>query len=130
MVTPSRYQQAIFAFLQHGTGHAVVDAVPGSGKTTTLLEAAHVLPRGAKTLFVAFNAHIARELAEKLQARQIAMEGSTIHSLGKRILERTLGTRLHLEEQKYRRLAKRHLLEHDIESSRLTDQLKQLANFA
>ena len=130
MVTPSRYQQAIFAFLQHGAGHAVVDAVPGSGKTWTLLEAAYILPYGAKTLFVAFNTHIARELAEKLQARLIAMECSTIHSLGKRILERALGTRLHVEEQKYRRLAKRQLLEQGIDSARLADQLKQLANFA
>jgi DNA helicase-2/ATP-dependent DNA helicase PcrA len=129
-VLPSCYQQAIFEFLQHGSGHAVVDAVPGSGKTTTLLEAAQVLPRGAKTLFVAFNAHIARELDEKLRARQIVMECSTIHSLGKRILERALGTRPHVEEQKYRRLAKRQLLEHDIDSARLADHLRQLANFA
>lgn len=130
MIAPSRYQQAIFAFLQQGAGHAVVDAVPGSGKTWTLLEAARVLPREAKTLFVAFNVHIARELAEKLQTRQVAMECSTVHSLGKRIVERALGTRTYVDEQKYRRLAKRFLLERGIESARLADQLKQLATFA
>jgi hypothetical protein len=58
------------------------------------------------------------------------MECSTIHSRGKRILERAIGTRLHIEEQKHRRLAKQQLIEQGIDSARLADQLKPLASFA
>ena len=36
---PSAYQQAIFDFVKTGSGNAVVSAVAGSGKTSTLVEA-------------------------------------------------------------------------------------------
>ena len=41
--TPSAFQEAIFTFVEQGRGHGVVEATAGSGKTTTLVEAAHRL---------------------------------------------------------------------------------------
>jgi DNA helicase-2/ATP-dependent DNA helicase PcrA len=63
---PSKYQQAIYDFITGGTGNAVVSAVAGSGKTTTLLNAIKLIPESKSTLFLAFNKSIAKELAEKV----------------------------------------------------------------
>lgn len=37
--TWSKYQNAIFDFAQFGQGNAIVEAVAGSGKSTTIVEA-------------------------------------------------------------------------------------------
>jgi DNA helicase-2/ATP-dependent DNA helicase PcrA len=75
--TPSKYQQAIFDWIRTGTGHAVVEAVAGSGKTTTMVDA--LAMTSGKVLFTAFNAAIARELNERAPAHVTV---STLHSLG------------------------------------------------
>jgi DNA helicase II / ATP-dependent DNA helicase PcrA len=41
---PSPYQLAVFDFLVNGEGHAMVEAVAGSGKTTTILKALNYVP--------------------------------------------------------------------------------------
>lgn len=97
--TPSRYQEAIYDFVTDGTGDALVDATPGSGKTTTLVEAAKLIPDDG--LFVAFNKHIATELGERLPA---TMAASTIHSMGLKTLS-AAGLRPAVEQRKYRALA-------------------------
>lgn len=121
---PSRYQEAIFQFVQHGHGHGVVDAVPGSGKTTTLLKASAYVPAKARTLFVAFNAHIAAELGAKLKAAHLPMECSTLHSLGKRQLGNT-----RLDDKKYRQLSKEYLLSYDVVEPAAVTSLKLLVDF-
>jgi len=107
-----------------GVGHGVVDAVPGSGKTTTLLQTAVRLPVSSRALFVAFNAHTAAELAEKLYAMRAPMESSTIHSLGKRLLGKT-----RVDDKKYRNLSKEYLLSRGVMNPAATDQLKKLVDF-
>ena len=52
MFTPSAYQQAVFDWVEHGEGHAFVDAAAGSGKSTTLVQAAALLQREQKHSFV------------------------------------------------------------------------------
>ncbi len=37
----SNYQKRIFDWIENGSGHAIVDAKAGAGKTTTLVEAAN-----------------------------------------------------------------------------------------
>lgn len=71
--TWSAYQQAIFCFIEIGTGNAIVEAVAGSGKSTTLVECA----RRAKgtSLFLAFNKPIADELKKR------GVNARTFHSL-------------------------------------------------
>lgn len=41
---PSVYQEAIFDFIINGKGHGVVEAVAGSGKTTTIVKALEYIP--------------------------------------------------------------------------------------
>lgn len=75
--TPSPYQIAIWQWVEQGRGSMVVEAVAGSGKSTTIKLAARLLASGG--LFLAFNRSIATELARELPE---GMEASTIHSHG------------------------------------------------
>jgi DNA helicase-2/ATP-dependent DNA helicase PcrA len=69
----SSYQLAIFHFVANGEGNAIVVAVAGSGKSTTIIEAMK-LARG-QSIFLAFNKAIADELKRK------GVNGRTFHSL-------------------------------------------------
>ena len=75
----SKYQQAIFDWVAKGKGNAIIQAVAGSGKTTTIIQATNLIPSNQKCIFVAFNKAIADELREKLPKH---IEAKTLHSLG------------------------------------------------
>jgi DNA helicase-2/ATP-dependent DNA helicase PcrA len=96
--TPSKYQQGIFDWITNGKGNAVVEAVAGSGKTTTIVQALQRMQ--GRVLFTAFNKHIERELAARAPA---GVKVSTIHSLGFATLRKS---RRHVEidEHKARRI--------------------------
>lgn len=76
----STYQNKIFEFVQSGSGSAVVNAVAGSGKTTTIVEAANRLPKNNKVLFLAFNKAIVEELKERFKSSNISCK--TMHAYG------------------------------------------------
>lgn len=76
---PSPYQQAIFDFISFGHGNAVVEAVAGSGKTTTIVKALDLTSANSKVAFLAFNKHIAAELSKRAPDH---VHVSTLHSLG------------------------------------------------
>jgi len=78
---PSQYQLDIFDFIENGTGHGLVVAVAGSGKSTTLLQAARRI-KTRSSIFLAFNNSIAKELSHKLKEAGATMEAKTINSLG------------------------------------------------
>lgn len=65
---PSPYQQAIFDWICGGEGHAIINAVAGSGKTTTLIESIKHCYETAKgrILFLAFNKAIAEKLGREI----------------------------------------------------------------
>lgn len=69
----SEYQTSIFAFVEHGQGNAIVMAVAGSGKSTTIIEAMKLV-RGS-SIFLAFNKSIADEL------KKLGVNARTFHSL-------------------------------------------------
>lgn len=79
--TPSKYQKAVFTYIQKGKGNAVVEAVAGSGKSTTLVQAINLIDDSKKVLFLAFNVDIVKELKKKIGPRN-NIEISTLHSLG------------------------------------------------
>lgn len=115
---PSAQQQAIFDFLVRGLGHGVIKATAGSGKTTTLVEAAHRLPKGTRACFVAFNAHTAEQLKERLPS---FVEARTVHSLGLLTLRSELGKTHHemrVVKDKSQSLAE-HVLKNDARTWRL-----------
>lgn len=75
---PSKYQVQIFDWIERGRGHAVVEAVAGAGKTTSIVSAAKLVEGSG--LFLAFNKTIATHLGEKLVGT--SMQASTVHSHG------------------------------------------------
>jgi DNA helicase-2/ATP-dependent DNA helicase PcrA len=98
--TPSPYQVAIWQWVEQGRGSLVVEAVAGSGKSTTIKHAARLLSAGG--LFLAFNKSIATELAREMPAGMVA---STIHAHGFQAC-RALGKRIRVEGGKYRKMAR------------------------
>ncbi|MFV0266262.1 MAG: hypothetical protein ACK5HT_03915 [Draconibacterium sp.] len=48
-------QERIFDFVEKQTGHGIIDAVAGAGKTTTIMECARFVQDKRKILFCAFN---------------------------------------------------------------------------
>jgi DNA helicase II / ATP-dependent DNA helicase PcrA len=87
---PTSYQIEIFKFIHFEKGNAVVEAVAGSGKTTTIVEAIKNLPGRSKRkiVFVAFNKHIAEELSKRLPT---TVHSTTMHAMGLSWIRRTLG---------------------------------------
>jgi superfamily I DNA/RNA helicase len=98
---PSEYQKKIFNFILKGKGNAVVSAVAGSGKTTTLLKALEIVPKDKNVLFLAFNKSIADELNTRVpQTNNISVK--TVHGFGYGILSRYYGSEI--DNGKYRKL--------------------------
>lgn len=79
----SRNQLAVFEDFQNGTGHTVIVARAGSGKTTTLLEALNYLPEGQRALLAAFGHDIAKELRARAPTH---VDVFTLHQIGLRAL--------------------------------------------
>lgn len=75
-VTWSPYQKSVFEFAESGSGNAIVEAVAGSGKTTTIVETLRRIEfQYPSTLFLAFN----KSIAEELKSRGV--NARTFHSL-------------------------------------------------
>jgi DNA helicase-2/ATP-dependent DNA helicase PcrA len=82
---PSAYQQAIGDWAVDGEGNAVVEAVAGSGKTTTIVWLLSQLDPSLRILFLAFNKHIVRELRRRVPEH---ITVRTVHSLGLSIIRK------------------------------------------
>ena len=85
---PSKYQQAIFDWVTTGQGSAVVEAVAGSGKTTTVVEAVKLIPRTKQVVLLAFNKSIATELSNRIN--QPNVECKTLNALGYAAIRRVI----------------------------------------
>jgi len=96
---PSKYQRLFFKYLEIGRKNIVMDAVAGSGKSTTLIASLKMIPAEKQALFLAFNKAIVEEL--KIKAGNINnVEIKTLHSLGASILMKNL--RCDMQNDKYR----------------------------
>lgn len=111
MTTFTPQQEAFFEALLTTKDNLLLEAVAGSGKTTTLLtglqrlHAAGRLPAG--TLVCAFNKHIEREFAAKLEKANLSsVTVRTLNALGHRAWARTVGRNLVLDGRKPWKIAK------------------------
>ena len=77
----SKFQVAIYDFITKESGNLVVDAVAGSGKTTTILNCLKRTPEKASKIFVAFNNAIVDELKERISGIDSKATVSTMHSI-------------------------------------------------
>ena len=93
----SPFQLDIFAWVVANLGsgnHLMVEAVAGSGKTSTIVEVFHRLPAGVDARFVAFNKHIATELQRK------GLNAATLHSVGNRVVRENVLARVNVKASK------------------------------
>lgn len=104
MFKPSIYQEKIFEWFQSGVSNAAVNAVAGSGKTTSIVEGLKV-SANPNTLFAAFNKSIVEELKRRLPA---SVNVQTIHSLGYQTLRNGVRNiqKWDIDDTKYRVMAK------------------------
>jgi DNA helicase-2/ATP-dependent DNA helicase PcrA len=75
---PSKYQQAVYDHMNTGR-NLMVEAVAGSGKTTTIIGCMKFIPFGSSATFVCFNKSIAKELQARVPA---GVQACTMHSYG------------------------------------------------
>lgn len=106
---PSPEQSKVFEAILNGNGNIGMEALAGTGKTTTLVEAAMRLPENSgKQIFCAFNKSIVEELVERLVDTN--MKAKTFHSIGYGILAGHLKSRgksgyLKVENRKFKDIA-------------------------
>ena len=105
---PSKYQVDIFDFIRYGSGNAVINALAGSSKTTTIVTAAKLIPDTCNALFIAFNREIVKELEKKLDELK-NVQVKTLHSLGLLMVKRNLGFNIEIDEFKYRSFIKKNI---------------------
>lgn len=126
---PSKYQKAIFNWVESGRGDALVEAVAGSGKTTTLVEISRRLGT-SDAMFVAFNVKIVSELQARLGP---TFPACTINSLGCRALKRG-GIKLkQTDARKYNKLAYEAIKDMGLEPKQIypaTQKVESLISFA
>ncbi len=77
----SKYQRDFYAFVEHGEGSAVLVAVAGSGKTTSILNAIRLIPPTESVQLFAYNTEIATTLKEAVRGIR-HVQASTFHSVG------------------------------------------------
>lgn len=104
--TPSKFQQDIFDAITAMVNkvadfkHLVIEAVAGSGKTTTIEQSLKLIPIVFQVAFVAFNKHIASELDRRCKASGLSnVMALTLHSLGSKNLKNHF-PRIKLEKDK------------------------------
>lgn len=95
---PSKYQQAVYNHIENGNGNAVIDAVAGSGKSTTIVNAIKLIPTTNTLLFLAFNKAIVEELKMKI-GNLPNVEVRTLHSLGMSAMLKSF--KFTVDEKKY-----------------------------
>ncbi len=107
--TPSVGQQSIYDWVESGSGSGIVNAVAGSGKTYTIVNACDLIDKEKECVFLAFNKAIAVELGAKVPSH---VEAKTLNSLGHRAWVAHVG-RVMLNEKKTFELCREHLIGHE-----------------
>lgn len=100
---PSKYQQALFDFIKNGQGNALVSAVAGSGKSTSLIQAMKLIPITKDVHFFAFGRDIVADLKTKIPGSQ-NVSVSTIHSYGMKTVMSNLTNKPEIDDRKYNKL--------------------------
>jgi superfamily I DNA/RNA helicase len=106
---PSVYQTDVFNFVEFGEGNAVINAVAGSGKTTTIVKSLGRIPakpdgNPASKLFVAFNKTVVAELSTRVPKD---VKVKTMHSYGFAACRYHLGNKVQVKNDKVMEIVKR-----------------------
>lgn len=93
----SEQQEEIYRWIERGQGSAVIEAVAGSGKTTTAVEAASRVNEFLASSFVAFNKSVADQLTRRLPSH---VPACTLNALGYRAWRSYVGTNVPVDGKK------------------------------
>lgn len=134
---PSDKQAAFFRWVETGRGSAILKAVAGSGKSTSIVRALPSIPAFKQVLILAFNAPVAKEMREKIAALGEELgrdfrnvEAATFHARGFRSLTRHFGrdAKVEVDDGKVRKILKDRLSEAEYEA--YGDFVAKLVGFA
>lgn len=95
----SKYQKAVFEFVENTNKSAVINATAGGGKTTVLVEASKIAMKKGSVLFLAFNKSIAQELGRKMEGTGV--ECKTLHSHGFRAIQKKMNFGCEIDDRKW-----------------------------
>lgn len=98
----SKYQEAVFSAVSDDTASLRVEAVAGSGKTTTIVEAIR-RAKAPRILALAFNKKIAMELEKRLPPHVVC---KTMNSIGHSAWMGVVGKKITLDSDKIYNIAK------------------------
>jgi len=121
---PSAQQQKFLDWCVTGTGSCILEAVAGSGKTTTLIEA--VTRIAGQVALVAYNKKIASEIDERLKERMIdwkKAKAGTCHSFGFAAFRKAFAN-VQVDDKKVERIAEALITE----GSDLRPDLSRIVN--
>ena len=122
----STYQHAIFDDIESGVGNTQVDALAGSGKTSSIVEGSYYVPRGKSTLMCAFNKSIQVELASRMREDINVL---TLHALGFRAIRNAFGQKTKVDNDKVDGYIKAEIGD-EKEVYELRDNLKKAVSLA
>jgi len=94
---PTEEQERIFLFIKKRPENILIKARAGTGKTTTAIECAKLLPKDKSITFLAFNKHIQEELKTKLPEH---VRCYTTYGLGTAAIKRKYGDKITFDEFK------------------------------
>ena len=83
---PTFEQEQIFNFFENGKGNGMIDAVAGSGKTSTIVRGIDYINKCNRILFCAFNKKIQEEINQKTFLKENVIVKTT-YALGLKILK-------------------------------------------
>jgi DNA helicase-2/ATP-dependent DNA helicase PcrA len=129
---PSTFQTAIFERFMTTPDNIAINAVAGSGKTSTIVHIANLVAPSDRmfSLFCAFNKAIQTELENRLPK---GFRCSTFHALGKSIIEDGLNIRTHrqwVDKWKYWNITETLLGEFDESDKDIQRALLNAINYA
>lgn len=105
ILKPSKYQQAIYDYIKKGNNNIIIDAVAGSGKSSTIVSALDIISSNKKKIFLAFNKSIVEELKTKISTPNTTIQ--TLHSVGFSVMVKTYRSRV--DNWKYKNYLKDNL---------------------
>lgn len=97
----SKYQLGVFDFINNDRGNACVEAVAGSGKSTTGLQAIERIPPVYQVQYSSFNKHIVKDLDERLKGLNLRnVKAKTYNSFGAGLMWKYMSIKPTLMEDK------------------------------
>lgn len=103
--TPSKHQQDIFDFIKNESGNMVINAVAGSGKTTTIIKSLDYVDKNLDVLFLAFNKSIKKEIDSRLKSNGYNnVDVNTSHGYGYSTIVSNFDCEVALDNLKYKKL--------------------------